>query len=385
MSLIIDIQYVARLGPYLQKFRHTGGYNWACRCPLCGDSKKRKNLTRGGFFRGKDKTSDMILYGCFNCGASTTLANIIEHCSTELLKEYRFAAFKESNPSFGDIGNPDDVEDEKSDLDLFKTVTMKFEPKVEIGVDSALDTIRRVDSLPDNHPAKQYIIKRAIPEHLWELFYFAPKFKRFTNSVITKFDEKSLERTDYPRLIIPFFNEHGKMFAFAARAFGDEVPKYFTIKIDENEEKIYGRERIDYSQHIYVVEGQIDSMLLPNCISVSGSSFDTPFIQGIATNCTLVPDNEPRNPQIVQQYRKYIVAGYRVCMLPDTFEFKDINEAIQGGMSAEDVIKVIEENSFAGLSAQIRFASWQRTDVSKPTRRSASKLEPQIMQKYFGA
>lgn len=382
MSLIIDIQYVARLGPFLQKFRHTGGYNWACRCPLCGDSKKRKNLTRGGFFRGKDKTSDMILYGCFNCSASTTLASIIEHCSPELLKEYRFAAFKEANPDFNESGNPDE-DDKEQNLDLFKTIHVKVESKIELGVDDALDTIKRVDLLPDTHPAKQYVINRDIPEHLWNLFYFAPKFKRFTNSLITKFDEASLAKTDYPRLIIPFFNEHGRMFAFAARAFGDEQPKYFTIKIDENEEKIYGRERLDYRQHIYVVEGQIDSMLLPNCISVSGSSFDMPFIQGIATNCTLVPDNEPRNAQIVQQYRKYIQAGYRVCMLPETFKFKDINEAIQGGMSVEAILKIIDDNSFTGLFAQMRFASWQKTDISNPSKR-APKLEPQIMLKYFG-
>ena len=66
---------------------------------------------------------------------------------------------------------------------------------------------------------------------------------------------------DHPRLLIPFRNEKGEIFAYQGRAFGNEQPKYITIKLDEDADKIYGLDRVDKDKEIYVVEGPIDSML----------------------------------------------------------------------------------------------------------------------------
>ena len=239
----------------------------------------------------------------------------------------------------------------------------KSSKELDLTYDAALDNILRLDTLSENHPAVLYLKSRKIPQNLWHLFYFAPKFMAWTNTLVPgKFE---IRDKDYPRLIIPSFNEHGKMFGYAGRAFGDETPKYFNVKLDEDEEKVYGRERLDYSQPIYVVEGQVDSMLIDNAIAVAGSSFDTPYVQGIKTNCTLVPDCEPRNPQIVAQYRKYIAAGYKVCMLPESFVYKDINEAVIGNMTPKEIIDLINANSYQGLSAEIKFASWSKCSEPK--------------------
>lgn len=366
MSLVTDISFLPRLGPYLQRFKHEGGYSYGCRCPFCGDSKKNKMKHRGGFFRGKDETSDQILYTCFNCGVSTTLGKVIEYVSAELYAEYRFANYRENMPV-------DEVDEKDVNFDFFKTSSKLIETEY----DSSLDSIFRLDRLPLSHPAVRYIDDRKIPHDVWHLFYYAPKFMTWTNTLVQKFEMRD---KDYPRLIIPFFNEHGRMFAFAARAFGEETPKYYTIKLDDREEKIYGRERLNYSKPIFVVEGQIDSLLLPNCVSVSGSSFDTPYIQGIKTNCILVPDNEPRNSQIVAQYLKYIKNGYRVCMLPEPFKFKDINEAIQGGMTQEDIVETINANTFQGLEAELRFISWQKCDeqIKKKPQKDTTGLRNKI-------
>lgn len=363
MSLSIDVQFAPRMGPYLKGFKHTGGYTWTMRCPFCGDSKKNKVKRRAGFFRGKDETSDMLLFSCFNCSTSTTLSNVIKQFAPDIYDEYRFSIYRETNP----------VEDHDDEVQIDYNFFKLSSRTIELTYDAALDNIHRLDKLSLNHPAVQYIAKRAIPKDLWHLFYFAPKFMTWTNTLLPgKFE---LRTADYPRLIIPFFNEHGRMFAFAARAFGDEIPKYYTIKMVESEEKIYGRERLDYSKPILATEGQIDAILLPNCIGVSGSSFDTPFMQGIKTNVTLCPDNEPRNSQIVAQYRKYIEAGYRICMLPESFAFKDINEAIQGGMTQAEIVKVIDENSYQGFAAKLRFAAWQKCGDAKSYKFAAPKPE----------
>lgn len=349
MSLITDIQFISRLGLYIKGLKHAGGYKYACRCPFCGDSKKNQTKKRGGFFRGKGETSDIMLFSCFNCGVGTTLEKVIQHVSLDLYDEYRLAKYRETVQ----IEESDESDESEVSLDFFKTSSRKL----EIVYDAALDDLFRLDKLSSNHPAVQYIANRKIPNKLRHLFYFAPNFMTWTNTLVKKFE---MREKDYPRLIIPYFNQHGRMFAFAARAFGKEEPKYYTIKLDENEEKIYGRERLNYSKPIIVVEGQIDSILLPNAIAVSGSSFDTEYIRGIATNCTLVPDNEPRNPQITAQYLKYIKAGYKVCMLPESFKYKDINEAVIGGMTSDEIIEVINDNSYQGLAAEIKFAEWNK-------------------------
>lgn len=364
MSLSIDTQFVTRLSPYLKSFKHKGGYKWNCRCPLCGDSKLNKIKARGWFLRGKKDTSDMLLYNCFNCGASTTLGKIIQHISTELYDEYRFAVYRENIPEI-----ETESEEIEVDLNIFKISSKK----IEITYDAALDDLFRLDKLSINHPAVKYVLDRKIPKEVWHLFYFAPKFMTWTNTLIK--DKFQMRTPDYPRLIIPFLNQHGKMFGFAARAFGAETPKYYTIKLDENEEKIYGRERLNYSKQILVVEGQVDSLLLDNCISVSGSSFITNYTLGIITNCTLVYDREPRNPEIVRQIKKSIDAGFKVCLLPETFPGKDINEAIIAGLTKEEITKMIEDNSYQGLAAEIKFADWNMCAQPKKFKPNTNDLD----------
>jgi len=148
-------------------------------------------------------------------------------------------------------------------------------------------------------------------------------------------------------MIIPYFTNAGKCFAYGARAYGNEEPKYYTIKVDDTQEKIYGLERINYAKRIYVVEGPIDSLFLPNAVAVSGASFDTPTIRSLLSNATIVMDNEPRNKDIVKQLGKYIDQGYSVCMFPDTIQHKDINDMIlNGGMTPEEILEVINTNTY---------------------------------------
>jgi DNA primase len=162
-------------------------------------------------------------------------------------------------------------------------------------------------------------------------------------------------------MIIPFFTRAGKCFAYQARAYGDEEPKYYTIKVDETEEKIYGLDRVDFGKRIYVVEGPIDSLFLPNAIAVSGSSFDTPTIRQILTNATIVMDNEPRNKDIVKQLEKYIELGYSVCMLPSSIMQKDINDMIlHGGMTPDEIIELINTNTYSGMEAKLNFSKWRK-------------------------
>src|SRR5690606_21687524 len=119
-------------------------------------------------------------------------------------------------------------------------------------------------------------------------------------------------RNEHPRILFPYFNIHGKVFAYSARALHEtEEAKYYMIKLDETE-RVYGVDRLDFSKRVYAVEGQIDSLFLPNCVAVSGSSFDTATLQQLKTNLTIIPDNEPRSREITKIIKKTIDLGYSV-------------------------------------------------------------------------
>ena len=338
--LYIDTKYAAFLGGRLRNFKKTNDYVWNYSCPVCGDSSTNKLKARGYIYR---KKTDLFCK-CHNCGYGSNLGNLIKRVDPVLYDEYvreRYTAGANKHQAHKDVA-----------------AIIPETPKVDLLRDDILDPLKCLDSLDVSHPAVKYVLERKIPRDKWHLLYFAPKFKKFTNGVDAKFEEPIVG--EHPRMIIPFFKPNGKCFAYQARAYGDEQPKYYTIKVDETEEKIYGLDRVDYSKRIYVVEGPIDSLFIPNAIAVSGSSFDTPTIRQLLTNATIVMDNEPRNKDIVKQLAKYIELGYNVVMYPDTVQEKDINDMIMSGKTSTEILDLINTNTFSGMEAKLRFSEWKK-------------------------
>jgi transcription elongation factor Elf1 len=338
--LYIDAKYANLLGSRLRNFKKKDDNSWNFSCPVCGDSKKNKLKARGYIYKIK---TDLFVK-CHNCGYSTNIGNFIKFVDHVMYDEYVLERYKAGATRYN----------AHKEIDRFVADTKA--PTIE-DVDSVLDGTKRIDKLPKDHPVVQYVENRKIPQDKWDLIYFAPKFKTWSNKNLEKW--KTLD-DDHPRLVFPYFTPEGRCFAYSARAFGAEEPKYYTIKLDEDKDKIYGMDRIDWTKKIFVVEGQIDSLFLPNCLAVSGASFDLLTIQKIKTNCTLVIDNEPRNKDIVRQLAKYIDEGYTVCMFPDTMLQKDINEMILSGMSPESIVELINKNSYSGAAAKLHFTTWRK-------------------------
>lgn len=338
--LYIDAKYAQILGSRLRNFKQKKDYLWNYSCAVCGDSSKNKLKARGYIYRMKND----LFVKCHNCNYGTNIGNFIKYVDSTLYDEYVLERYKS-----GASKHNDHKDIKETNVDLTPTKILK---------DDTLDGLKCLNELEESHPAIQYLIKRKIPKDKWNLLYFSPKFKAYTNSVTPKFQEPIQE--EHPRMIIPYFTTAGKVFAYQGRAYGNEQPKYYTIKVDESQEKIYGLDKIDYSKQIYVVEGPIDSLFLPNAIAVSGASFDTPTVRSLLTNATIVMDNEPRNKDIVKQLAKYIDLGYNVCMFPDSVEGKDINEMVLSGKTTEEIIETINTNTFNGMEAKLRFANWKK-------------------------
>ena len=233
-----------------------------------------------------------------------------------------------------------------------------------------LDNCTKISNLKDDHPVKDYIKKRLIPTQYYEIIYLVNKFHNFANKVKPGIFK---EKYEHPRLIIPFFDVTGELFAFQGRAFGKEQPKYITIKLDETKQKVYGLERVNFQKHVYIVEGPLDSLFLDNCIAVAGA--DVPSMD---CDFTIIFDNEPRNRELLKQIEKEIQKGHKIVLWPDSMKHKDINDMIMAEYTKEQIQEIIDDNTFSGVAAQLRFAEWKKIDegsMGKAIRRKESTLE----------
>jgi transcription elongation factor Elf1 len=330
----IDTKYLNIISPYLQQFKKKGDHLWNFRCPYCGDSKKSRTKARGFVFRKKND----LFFKCHNCGVGASLGNLVKTVDLKTYKDYIFERYKKG------------VETRSSPQPEFKFNAPVFRKK---GILKGLQSIKE---LPSNHPARAIVDKRLIPPKSLSDLYLCESFFKFTNSIIpNKFPTLN---GDHPRLIIPFRDEQGEVFAYQGRAFGREQPKYITIKLDDDKDKIFGLDRVDKSKPIYVVEGPLDSLFLDNCIAVAGADFSN--MEG---DLIIIYDNEPRNKEINKQIEKTINQGKSVCLWPDNMKWKDINDMIIAGYSKEQIQEIITDNTFSGAAAQLRFAEWRKINA----------------------
>lgn len=334
--LYIDAKYVGLISYKLRNFKRKNDNYWNFSCPICGDSKKNPLKARGFVFKHQNR----LVYKCHNCSYSSNVGSLIKFLDPILYNEYVLEKYKES-----------------SDNTYIKPI-QEFvpEPKVELK-DGVLDELSCLSDLPDTHPAVRYLLDRKIPRDKLKLFYYTEKFKEWSNKF--KYQFMHLE-TDHPRIVIPFMNKHGKVFMYQGRGLNNEMPKYIAVKLDDKEEKVYGLDRVNYANKVFVVEGPIDSIFLPNGIAVGGADFDIPLVASIKPNCVLVPDNEPRNTEIVKMINKYIEKGYSVCLWPDFVREKDINEMVLTGRSINQILETINTNTFQGMEAKLRFSTWKK-------------------------
>mgnify|MGYP001166741842 FL=1 len=321
MSSYIDLKFINSISSRLSQFKKKNDYLFNFRCPHCGDSKKSKTKARAFIYRVKN---DMF-FKCHNCGMGQNLGNFIKFLDPKIYGEYLLERYKGSATN--------------------STPQPKFDFKPSFEETNLLDDCIKVSTLEDGHPVKDYVNKRLIPKQYYDKIYFVNKFHQFANKVKPNTFKESYE---HPRLIIPFFDITGKLFAFQGRAFGKEQPKYVTIKLDESKQKVYGLERINYQKHIYIVEGPLDSLFLDNCLAAGGADLT---LRVPSDQVTYIFDNEPRNKEIIKRMYNVIEKDYNVVIWPNEIQFKDVNDMIMNGMKIDELRDIISNNTYSKLEA----------------------------------
>lgn len=335
--LWIEHKYINLLSGRLEGFTRISDRVYRFRCPICGDSQKDKRKKRGHILENSGK----VRFYCHNCSASMQFRYFMKEIDPTLYLEY----VKEKMVESGQVNETQQFAE-------------KMKPPVFVKT-SALKDLKKVSQLKPNHPVKQWVDQRQIPSKYHYKLFYAPKFASWVNSIIPNKFENPI---DEPRLIIPFLDEKKEMFGFQGRSFRKDGLRYITIMLDESKQKIYGLENLNDSEDIYLVEGPIDSMFLPNAIAAAGgdllSQIENSSLQ--KDKVVVVFDNEPRNPETVKKIQKSIEQGYRTVIWPSEIIEKDINDMILSGYSPEYILNIINENTYVGLEAKLYFAIWRK-------------------------
>jgi hypothetical protein len=340
MSIYVDREYLGRIQYRLDNFVQKNPNLYNFRCPFCLDSKKNKSKRRGFIYKLKEVES--FAYCCHNCGKSISFGHFLETIDGAAYREYILEKYRS-----GDGAGHSPVEKPAfKELKGNAAEHFKKQPKIL--------SITKICDLPESHYARDYILNRRIPEKFWNEIYYTDKFKDFMDRDFPDHGKKEIPNDD--RIVMFYTNEGGDITNVAGRALSESKIRYITIKVSD-ERKIFGLHRFDPKLPAIVVEGQFDSFFLDNCVA-SGDANLTSVVDDFSdTEWTVVFDNEPRNRDIVRLYEKAIDAGYKVCVFPPDIQEKDINDMVRAGI---DVSKLIEENSYRGATAMLKFIRWRK-------------------------
>lgn len=333
MTLYVDQSFIGQMGPRLELFRQVKNDLFNFRCPICGDSARNEFKRRAYFY--KNKSSEGYNFQCHNCNASHSLYTFISLVFPELLKQYKFE-------SFADSGKAHSVIEEAIP---FKKLEVVFED------------VTPVDLLPSSHKVVRYLLnERKLPPELLERFLHVEKYVEWLKETT---QDPDLHYKEHSRILIPYTTKTDHIYRYVARSYDcDIAAKYLYTELDLGS-PVFNIYHVDPKQHVYVVEGQIDAMILGNqAIALGNAKYDQAGLH-VFDSYVVVGDNEPRNPNIVESLGKAIAAKMPVCIWPK-FYGKDINDMLKNGFSVDSIKDIIHENTFSGIKAKLKFEQWRR-------------------------
>jgi hypothetical protein len=341
----IDMKFAKFVGMNLEQFKQTGKkFNF--RCPYCGDSKKNPFKSRGYLYEHNNAPG--LVYKCHNCGKACSFDNFLKDQNSQLHTEYKMEKMqaKGQNKMTPQKTISEFAQGSHSRL-------QKFIP------DDSVNLGEKISDLPKDHVARLYLESRLIPTEAFPRMFYTDDIAPIAIEINPEYAKRKLPKG--PRIVLPLKNANGDLFGFNSRAIDDNDMRYITlVEPDFRGHRYYGMERFNRDKPGYVVEGPFDSEFLPNCLAIVGANHlkqgHVPFD---ADKVTVVFDNEPRNKDICKLIQQTINAGFRVCIWDSKFPYKDLNKAVENGVSPENLKKIIDENSVKGLKATLKFTAWK--------------------------
>jgi hypothetical protein len=339
-KLHVDLGWLNKISINLERFKKIKTDTYNCRCLICGDSKTRSNVTRLYFYAKKGNLNVF----CQNCGYSHSFFTFMKEIFPSHFEEYK----RET---------------------MFDTFNQKTQRKTEINLQPRLPKLPSVDNvkiedfkrnmvsvldLEESHPAKKMLRGRAFSETEMSRLYYTDDFKYLAQTLNEESTEKL--RDGEPRIIIPFISPTGVVEMIQGRSLDKNSKlKYISIKRHDDVEKVYGLYELDKTKTRYCVEGPFDSLFVDNCIATCDAN-----LTRVDADC-YIWDVQPRNKDVCKYMEAAIESNKKLVIWPFSPSKKlDINDMIKAGVSRKEIMKVIKDNTFSGLTAKVKFMQWKK-------------------------
>lgn len=332
----IEQKYISLLGSQFRNFKRKTPNLWEFSCPLCGDSLTNKRKARGYIFPKGQKYRFM----CHNCGSSMLFTKLLEATNPNLYREFRLEKFR------------DKVEEEKKE-------EKQKEPEFTVLKKSAIERIcRKVSTLEPDHPARQYLENRKLPQHRIDSLFYTENLAVFAE-IFPKYAEVKFPKKE-PRIVIPIYNRQKELVGITARAIGPSQLRYVMMRRSDEEPLIYNLDKIDMAKKVYAFEGAFDSMFVENSVAVDGADFNK--LSSIVPKAQLIVvfDNQPRNGELLKRIDKIVDTGYSMFIWPENYS-KDMNQnVIDGKIIPDSITELIENNTYSGLTLRLKLSKWKK-------------------------
>lgn len=221
------------LSAKFERYRILGDkYNF--RCNVCGDSKKSKSKKRGFILKNRNPW----VYYCQNCQASMSVIRWLKTYYPEYWKDYLSQSCRSTQIEVPQLNIPKVLYNEKNDLKFFVPI-----------LKGKSDIFQKAIKLCED---------RLIPQSIWKKWY------------VSEGGDKEHKNNFQNRLIIPYYDDKGKIYNYQARRLFDDMELKYTSRIGDNWNKIYNYYNAIKEKPVLIFEGVIDSLFAENSIAVSG-------------------------------------------------------------------------------------------------------------------
>lgn len=346
MTTWLEKKYINLLSSRLERFKWKSQNLANFKCPLCGDSRYNPKKIRGYIYERDNK----YWFHCHNESLTLRFTEFLKRMDYRLFSEYRLEELADKKPP------PPTPELPFKRINTAIQFNNKNKDEIKL-----LKKLPKISQLAPDHPAKRYVVDRKIPTPCHSIIRWADNFQAWTNDVLPgKFSKESL-KYDEGRIVLPYFTKEGEFYAYQGRVLdGSEGVRYIMIIIDPAIPPLFGLDRVDLDRSVWVVEGPIDSLFLPNALAYGGGHFSALTKVAERDKFIIATDNEPHSTDAKKRLLQMVENGYRVVVWPSFIEQKDINAMVLAGHDPEWIVQVMNQNTYEGLTAKLKIAEWSK-------------------------
>lgn len=327
-NLISDDYFIGKLYETASRIKHNSRRDeYNCECPFCNESSQRGRARRF-YYYGESKT-----YHCFNCGAHGNQFKYLQDVCNISWKDIK------KNESATNIN--------------FSNLVKREEPKDNpLNYDLPDDAINLCDVTQLRYHKRKTIVKIAITylqnRRLYSAKYRPKTFWLSLNDFVQK-----------DRLIIPFYDENGKIPFYQSRKLLEEGNPAKYISKYGADKTLFNLNKIDNSfDKIFLLEGPIDACFLKNAVGITGIAMTEQQKEQLQPyflhDKIWVLDNQWCDEASRKKTRELVELGERVFIWPEELKkYKDINDyCIEHELDEFDHKKILD-NIYQGFSARI--------------------------------